>query len=272
MSTFDLKLLQTSATYELQENRYFLNYDSSMWSMFKKNSRAVCDNLINLASASLLLDMKVSLFQQNLCRSAENWRCYLYSSKHFFGEAPTLGYTSPLYGAIVAGDTTLLKSLAAVLPNKWVEQTCYEDSFHITLLHYLLSINGCKVDEAVNEHLSSLADCASDALVVDLFKSLLGLDDLTELDFWANFESALLAREDHVDLMVANIATKVTQFGAHRYIWFEGLVWLKLAKQKGFTIPSDAIIFCPDEAIACRPVMYAGDWKVIPILDTLSRI
>lgn len=97
----------------------------------------------------------------------------------------------------------------------------------------------------------------------DLFKALLGLNELTESDFWSNFETALYAHEMATEERAQSLTTKST-FVTNRFIWYEGLVWLTLAKRRGFTQPSSAYKYCPAEALQKSPKVYdMYDWILI---------
>jgi len=235
------------------------------WPGFRNSCRSVCDNFLTLAVASLLSDMKSELFFQNLYRVAENWRRYLVSSATHFKKRTSLLYNTPLYAAIIANDSDLLSEVANVLPTGWSKSEEYEDQFHASMLHTCLSLNGCRLSDQAKLLLQALVNCETDSLRSDLFKSLLGVDDLKETDFWESFENALYTHEEYVNGRVASIATNIRQFVPHRYIWFEGIVWLRFAISKGFVLPSKMIAFCPDEALQKYPRAYFNDWKLVPL-------
>jgi hypothetical protein len=70
MSDYDLKGMQASSMYQLGNTIGTVNFQVD-WMQFRSEVREICDHFLTLAAASLLADMKVNFFFQNLCRSAE---------------------------------------------------------------------------------------------------------------------------------------------------------------------------------------------------------
>jgi hypothetical protein len=235
------------------------------WLSFSVKAREICDHFLTLAATSLLADMKLPMFFLNLCRAAENWRRYFIASKQFYQEQAPLLYNAPLYAAIVANDVSLINSISSALPKIYKKGEEYEDNFHLSWLLILLTQSHCQSSDLIEEHIRSMSMCAKDPLKIDMIKALLTQDELTEDDFWSFFETALYAYDEEVQKKINTATTSLTAFIAHRYIWFEGLVWLRLAQTKGFTLPSGAYMFCPDEALGKMPEPYAGDWLLIPL-------
>lgn len=269
MSTYDLKGFQESAVYQLEEAKGAIILDSD-WSDFSLRSRRVSDYFLTLGAASLLADMKPALFFMNLCRSAENWRRFMLSSQEHFKQRPSLMFNTPMYAAIVAQDKTLIKGICDVLPEQWKEGEEYQDQFHATWLPALLLLNDCQLDDQIEAHLTALEESEEEPLRSDLYKALLNLDDLDESDFWNQFNSALYAHEETIEKRVSSASTDIQRFIAHRFIWFEGLVFLRLALINGFVLPSKSIMFCPDEALAAMPEPYRDDWLLIPLPSAAS--
>lgn len=264
MTTYDLKSFQGNSADEIEEINGTVRLQGK-WSKFRSVSREVCDHFMTLAAASLLSDMKPELFFQNLHRGAENWRCYLVSSEQHFGHAPPLMYSLPLYAAIVANERALLEGLVEALPKQWQKGEEYRDNFHVCWLHLLLAVNLCKSNDQIDMHLIELQAADADTTKINLFSALLGRNKLQEEDFWSSFDDALFAHEEEVNNRVASSTTNIVQFIPHRYIWFEGVTWLRLALMKGFKLPASNIKFCPDEALGKMHATYLKDWLVIPL-------
>ncbi len=264
MADYDLKGTQADAKVELSQfiGRVRLAGD---WQNFRADMRVICDNFLTLAAASLLADMKVNFFFLNLCRCAENWRRFLLTSREYFHRHVPLTYNAPLYAAIIANDPNIVRGIAAALPQDWLPGEEYEDEFRKLKLYAQLATNGVALDKAVEEQLHLLEAAEQEPMVSGLFKALLGIDDLTEEDFWSQFEVALYAHEEQTEQKINGVATKINQFIAHRFIWFEGLAWLCIAKHRGFVLPSANIKYCPDEALGVMPEKYNGDWPLIPL-------
>jgi hypothetical protein len=263
MSDYDLKGMQGSSMYQLGNTIGTVNLQGD-WMQFRSEVREICDHFLTLAAASLLADKKVNFFFLNLCRCAENWRHFLVSSRDHFGRHVPLTYNAPLYAAIIADDKTILQGLVEALPGHWLKGEEYEDDYLVCKLHALLAANHCQLNNEIINHLDTLAEVAEEPINSILFKALLGIDKLQEEDFWSQFEAALYAHEKFIERKMNTVTTNIKQFIAHRYIWFEGLAWLRLAQAKGFTLPSKSIMFCPYEALETMPEAYAGDWILVP--------
>lgn len=262
MSTYDLKGFQQSASYQLDEAKGTIVLGKD-WKLFSAQSRQVCDHFLTLAAASLLADMKPALFFMNLCRCAENWRRFMVSAQEHFQQRPSLIFNTPVYAAIIAQDTSVLTGICEALPKQWQEGEEYPDQFHLTWLPALLQLNGCQVDDNVETHLQVLEEAEPERC--ELYKALLGLEELEEADFWNQFNSVLYAHEEDIEKRINSVSTDTPRFIAHRFIWFEGLALLRLALIKGFVLPSHSIMFCPDEALMALTDKYQGDWPLVPL-------
>lgn len=262
-STYNLSLLQEDAMFDIERSIDAIT-TAMPWGEFKKASRGLSDNFLILSTASLLADLKLDMFFLNLCRSAENWRRFLISSEqHYTDGVACLHYNTPLLAAIIANDRTILKRLHAAMPKQWQPGEEYQDQYCISWLFLLLSLNNCKLDEDVQAHLNDLKSCEGDPLYMPLFESLLGLNNLDESDFWAQFETLLYQYEEQTEANALKSTISVQEFAAKRFIWFEGLVALRLAKLKNFTMPSSGYVYCPDEALKEMPLSYPGDWVML---------
>lgn len=264
MATYNLKSFQNYCATEIESIRGTVRLQGK-WSDFRDTTREICDHFITLAAASLLADMKPELYFQNLCRSVENWRRYFVSSAQHFSQQPPLLYNRPLYAALAANEHRLLTGLADVMPKQYKKGEEYEDQFHGAWLHVLIALNRCENNSQIARHLAQFEISGGEGNRTTLFKSLLGLEGLVEADFWSAFENASFAYDEDVQGRIESIATDIVQFIPHRYIWFEGVAWLRLAMTKGFTLPSKRIKYCPDETLENIDEIYQNDWLIIPL-------
>src|SRR5690606_22016603 len=124
-------------------------------------------------------------------------------------------------------------------------------------------INGCQPDDEIIEQLEAFKSCDKDGQRTVLFQALLCQDDVTQAEFWEQFESSLYQYDLEVGEKSQSSFTYVPQFAAQRYLWFEGLVWLRLAKQKNFVALASIYKYCSEEALRPMPVSYSGDWIIL---------
>ena len=257
--------MQISAKSKLADSVGSITLDLS-WAEFNSQCRGVCDHFLTLAAASLLADFKPDFFFQNSLRSAENWRRFLLCAQSHYQERPSLMYCEPLYAAINANDLTLVQKIKEALPTTWSETVEYQHRFLIPDIFSDVALSDFQtVSVELNTKLEQLYECEPEPIRAKLFSALLGLDDLTEDDFWDQFETALYAHEEQIQNKISAVSTKISEFIAHRFIWFEGLAWLRLAQHKRFSRPSEHMLFCPDEALKPNAQTYSGDWPLVPL-------
>ncbi|MET1254930.1 hypothetical protein [Aliikangiella maris] len=272
----DLKGFQVSSQYQLNEMKGMLDL-SEPWLEFKTTAREICDHFLTLSAASLLADMKPSMFILNLSRSAENWRRFLTTAAKHYQQQPTLNYNTPLYAAIIANNHQVLQNIETALPINPVKNEEYDDNFYFSWVMLLLTINekhspGSTFNEKNISHLcqtqlNKFLEIDTTDYRSSLLKALLSMDDKTEEDFWIAFADGVFNYDMQVTKKVQSIATKVSQFIAHRFIWFEGLAWLTLARKKGFTVQSANYKYCPDEVFEPIEFQYQNDWLLIPMIE-----
>lgn len=258
--------MQASASYQLGLMINTMSLESE-WSVYRAQARKVCDYFLTLGAASLLADMKVSHFFHNICRSADNWHRYLVSSRVAFNKQITLTYNAPLLAAIVANDPRLIERIARDIPNEWKEGEEYEDKFILSRLLIKISANKGQFDNEMEMQLSHFNEVAGGSPEVELLYALLALDNKNECDFWASFMDASHQHEQWIIEQCGSVTTNIEKFIAHRYIWFEGLAWLRLAMTKGYTLPSDGILYCPDEALESIELPFQDDWPLVPLAE-----
>ena len=259
----DLKKIQASVVFQLNELKGMIRLDSP-WHEFTTVSRDVCDGFLTLASASLLCDYNSKMFFTNLARSAENWRRFLLAVHTPYKQFLSFQYHLPLFAAIVANKPLLISNIRIALPVRW-QGKGYEYTFHIVWLYTLIFQHKCISTAEMESHLEALENCEADENRRLLFMALLGLSELKEADFWQSFEQMLMSHEQYVQATLGSPALQVKRFSAQRFMWLEGLAILRLAKMKGFTLPSKGILFCPDEALVDNTPTYTGDWPLIPL-------
>ena len=233
------------------------------WNVFRKRLRRLCDHFLLIASANLYADLEVDLFFLNLSRAAENWRRGLVIARDHYKQRVSFMYELPLHAAVVSQDITVLNGLKAAMPAEWVKGEEYPYRFYINWLLVNLATNGVKHDDEIAKLLESLEDCEKDPAESTMIKALLGLEDFEQDDFWQNFESLLYSQKEKIDGIVESESMSILEFAPIRYCWFEGMAWLKLAKQKGFRFPADAFIYCPEEALNLHTSQYNGDWTIL---------
>ncbi|WNO08085.1 hypothetical protein [Teredinibacter sp. KSP-S5-2] len=266
MPDYDLKGMKSHSMYRL--DAYIGRMSTSMkWIDFKDESRKICDYFLTLSAANLLVDMKIDFYYHNLCRSAENWRRYLLTSRDHYKKQAPLTYISPLYAAVAAGEVSLVKGISDLIPDAHVEGEEYPDKFLIAKVLALVASNGVELTDQITSLLKQMEEVEDEPLSSNLFKALLGVDELKEEDFWDAFEAAHYAHDEMNEEKITNVTVKISEFIAHRFIWFEGIAWLKLAKMKGFTLPSNGFKYCPDEALGKMKKPYMGDWPLVPLPD-----
>lgn len=264
MLDFNLKGMQASAEFQIQQLAGGIDLAKD-WRDFRDEVREICDYFLTLSAASIYVDVKPSMFFANVYRCANNWLRFISTSQDHYNKHPLLTYNAPLFAAIISNHHSLLSDIAKALPQTPTPKVEYADNFHLCWLHLLLAQNKCTLTTEVETHLNAYENSCDDTTKLNMFKALLGLDDLTTNDFWPLFESALQTYDDEIEAKSTSVATSITKFIAHRYIWLEGLAFLHLVSAKGAATPISCIKYCPVEALKKMPDnFYSTDWLLVP--------
>jgi len=261
MKKYDLAGMQKDAMFILENSTGFVELEGE-WSEFRSKCREVCDHFLTLATASLRIDKKRNFFFQNLCRSAENWRRFILSSKDHYKKQAPLMYKTPLYAGLVANDKGLINNLVSALPKSFVKGEEYEDDFLVAKIHALLCLNDLAVDEEVSSALNALNATQQSLLKAKLFKSLLDGD---ENNFWLAFQELSTEYKVWVKERSKALTTSKLEFVIHKFLWLEGLIWLRLAKQKGFSLTKKTDKYCPLKLVMGMNEKFYGDWTLVKL-------
>ncbi|WNG19887.1 hypothetical protein [Cystobacter fuscus] len=223
--------------------------------------RELCRCFVNIAAATLLLEGRSQLFFLNLCRATENWRRLLVHLERRSQRPPPASWgLTPLAGVIAAGHWSLAAELAERLPSQWQKEEEYavESAWASTLgalvLHTHLNVNpGPQLDRLVHTAREDCWPALARALV-----------DADSPAFASAFAAALAVHEAHIEARARSFTTRQEHFAAHRYLWFEGLALLRLARKRGLDIPNVRYRYCPPLAQVPMTERYQNDW-VAPI-------
>lgn len=217
-----------------------------------------------LAAASLFADAKPAKFFLNLCRAAENWRCYLAFLDEKDQPKPPAFHQLALLGAVASGNWGLAQSIARLAKDQPTPGLEYEEEFlHARLWHHLclhIKDDDKTFEQALKPWMTQLAACAegTPAEVVAVLEAVLADDSE---DFDSAFETAVMSYEDWVEAKAKNFATPDAEFMPYRNLWLEGLALLRLARQRKMDIEGD-FPYCPLLAQGPMPEPYQGDWAV----------
>ena len=261
----DLDALRQDAIYDIQNNIQLVNTRLD-WNEFSSQVIRMCNQFLIAGSASLYVDLKPEVAGLNFCRAGENWRRLYELAKKHYNNHLSLNNNAFLFAAMLVNDTGLVNRLEKSLDKQYHENIEYEDNFHLSWLLLLMTQGNGEIDK-VMRHLEGLERTSDDDLRVNLAKSLLKIDEFEEADFWAGFNELIARYELEVEKLAESLTTSITAFAGHRYIYFEALIWLKLAIKAGFSSPVDQYRFCPEELMTCNFEPYQNDWV---ILDGMS--
>lgn len=265
MLDFNLKGMQTSAEFQLQQLASGIVLASD-WRDFRDEVREICDYFLILSVGSIYINVKPAMFFANLYRCANNWLRFISTSQGYYNKKPLLTYNAPLMAAVIVGNNTQLSDIAKVLPQSPTPKIEYADNFHLNWLFLLLAQNKCVLTAEIETHLKAYESACEDTTKLEMFKVLLGLDELSMNDFWPLFETALYEYDEAIEVKSSSAATCITQFIAHRYVWLEGLAFLHLALAKEVPLPFNNTKYCPDEALEKIPDdFYSEDWLIVPL-------
>ncbi|RJS18322.1 hypothetical protein DRW03_24615 [Corallococcus sp. H22C18031201] len=217
----------------------------------------LCVHFHVIAVATLLVDGNPQGFFLNLCRAGENWRRLLKTlrAKEFL--LPASRHTTPLAGAVAAGDWALAEQLVALSEKRWNPDEEYRtEHAQAQLLCALVGPGTRDSALACAESLEELGGPGNDHRVA-CARALLDADSAA---FVTAFRAALLIHGEEVEKKAKLFTTPVTRFAPQRSIWMEGLALLRLAERAGIPAFDEAFLYCPPLARMPMTDSYRGDW------------
>lgn len=222
--------------------------------------RQLCDDFEVLAVASLLVDGKPQSFFTNLCRAAANWARYLeYRDARQWPKAPVV-HTAPMVGAMVAGQWGLATALAQTASSGERRATDYEDEYqYARLLIELAKCRGRRTAEVASLLAAVVgADQGLFAPKLAVVEALLAAEagEIRE-----RFADAVSHYDQQVEEQSKMLTIDQRKLEPRKYLWLEGLAFLRLAELNGIEI-ADNYLYCPPLARVPMAKPYAGDWTV----------
>ncbi|NOJ82684.1 immunity 49 family protein [Myxococcus xanthus] len=219
---------------------------------------AITLDLHLIAVATLLVDGNPQGFFLNLCRMAENGRRVQRLLADRGLPPPPARRNTPLLGALAAGHFSLAEAVAASAATQWQQGAEYEDEF---------------LWAAALQHLTRTPSAPLESILVPLEK--VGQEPyasrvamaraLVSRDAAAFAEAFAAACLDHgivTEKRARSLATPVTSFAPHRFVWLEGLALLRLAERAGIAPGDTGFRYCPPLARVPMTATYSGDWAV----------
>lgn len=220
--------------------------------------RELCRGFVNIAAATLLLEGRSQPFFLNLCRAAENWRRLLvHLERRALRPPPASWGITPLAGVIAAGHWSLAAKLAESLPaerqtldEEYAVEFAWTSTLGALVLH---SERGVDPDA----QLDNLTRASREDCWPALARALV---EASSPAFVSAFTDALAVHEARTEAQARRFTTREDHFAAHRYLWFEGLALLRLARKRGLDIPDVRYRYCPPLAQVPMKESYQGDW------------
>lgn len=229
-----------------------------------ENVRELCRCFVNIAASTLLLEGRSQPYFLNLCRAAENWRRLLVHLKLRNHSPPPASWgLTPLAGVIAAGDQELAARLSEHLTSLWQPDEEYASEFAWTSTLGALALQARGVEPGPS--IEYLAEVSREPCWPALAQALVRVDARA---FIAAFDEALALHEARTEERARGFTAREEHFGAHRYLWFEGLALLRLSRQRGLALPEARYRYCPPLAQVPMTERYQGDW-VASIGDTV---
>jgi hypothetical protein len=200
----------------------------------------------------LLVDANVPKFRENLVRSAQARRYYLYRShvehalsNRFLG----LSKVEAIFDAVVAGDDVLAREIVSLSVEQWHDGWEYQDDFcYYLFVHRLVSMTGfldSPESTTILERFESALQ-GQKALRLELCQTLRARDPVA---FRSAFEAFLHERRAEFDAKRPTITEYTAEaiFWPRSFVSVEALAWLEFARRTGVEM-EDTFEFCPEEA------------------------
>lgn len=204
-----------------------------------------------IAAAELLIEGRPQGFFLNLSRAAENWRRLLARLAATGDGRPPASRSAAFLGAIAAADWDRASEIARLSSAAWREEEEYEDDFawsHLLHQHLL----GAK-PEVLAELAASVRRAGADAYEdrVSLIEALWTGDAPR---FREAFQLVWSSHGQEVEEAASSPVASAVDLGPHRYIWVEGLAYLRLAERRGLDLGTWSLRYLPALAGAARTV------------------
>ncbi|NMO15319.1 hypothetical protein HPC49_20445 [Pyxidicoccus fallax] len=220
--------------------------------------RELCRCFVNIAAATLLLEGRSQPFFLNLCRTAENWRRLLVHLEQRQQPPPPASWgLTPLAGAMAANHWGLASQVAERLTADWRKdegEYAVEFAWASTLAGLVLHTTR---GEAPTARIEQLARVSKETCWPTLARALLDGDTAM---FLSAFADAHALHEARTEKLARGFTQREDRFAAHRYLWFEGLALLRLARKRGLDLPHERHRYCPPLAQVPMTEPYQGDW------------
>lgn len=219
--------------------------------------RELCRCFTNIAAATLLLEGRSQPFFLNLCRAAENWRRLLvHLERRKLRPPPASWGLTPLAGVVAAGHWSLAAEVAERMSTEWQKEEEYPVEFAWASALGALVLHAHRgVDPS--HQLDNLARTAREDCWPALARALV---EANSPAFVSAFTDALAVHEPRTEARARSFTTREDHFAAHRYLWFEGLALLRLARKRQLDIPQVRYRYCPPLAQVPMTERYQGDW------------
>ena len=216
------------------------------------NLRRLCRLFQALGICKLISTVDINGFRTNLIRSAQARKYHLRKSREennvddrFLG----ISRVQSIFDAIVAGDVTLAREIAALSVAEWHETWEYEDDFcYYLFVHRLVhSIEFVDTDEATA--LIARFDRALEGQRSPRLALLRALQQRDASEFGEVFEAFLGYYQESNEAKRATITEYTAEaiFWPGSFVCVEALAWLRFAAACGIE-PVDDFAFCPPDA------------------------
>lgn len=259
-----LAILQADAEENVQTMVLRTSVDANQED-FTKLVDDYCNQFQILAAASLLSDDKPSMFFANLGRAAANWlRLILYCKKQFW-TPPPVSYRRYTLGSLVAGIDKINNRLFNECRAIPLAENESPAEYYYTLLLYGLHAQDDDMEQYNKNYYEKMMEQGGpeDIGRADMMQALFEKDNDS---FIEAFEQALIAHEQKTEADAMSFTVPVTRFAAHRYLWLEGIVLVKLGQRQGFKLHT-AYKYCPESALGKYTESFPDDWAIRVDID-----
>ena len=253
----DLALLRDDAGSAVRALLAHIGPGSGARDALVEDIRELCGSFVTIAATTLLLEGRTQPFFLNLCRSAENWRRLLVHLEHRGLTPPPASWGLPmLAGAVVACQWELATELATRFTPRLQPETEYAVEFAWTHALGALVLHAMHGEDPT-PRLESLERASHEGCWPALAWALVRADATA---FEAAFHTALSVHAARTEKLARALGTRMDRFVAHRFLWFEGLALLRLARRQGLAVSDRGFRYCPPLALAPVTERYQGDW------------
>ena len=224
--------------------------------------QTLCQGFRVLAAAGLLVDADPEKWAINSARSCKNHLGFVRHAHSKGWKTPRASDLASLFSALAAGHVDLAREWALLLGNQSRQESEYPAEHAYAGMITTLIARPDHWEDVTGQLAAILSDSGLE-LMNERAALGLAMRDNDPQAFFAAFADAVIVREIQTERLARSFTTDWRSFVVERYVWNEGLAWLRLAAVRSWYRDRD-YLYCPAIALDHQPAPVNNDWVLLP--------